>query len=209
MYVWQEVRKACPLDLSPSCLLSNAGGGGCAIGMDRTGVTSTGGVFREVEGGCRFRNRSSNCWKPDKSVVSWQPGHGLPDHSMRCYNKVELNLWYVIFCAWVSTSIWQVHCRSKKWSKAIWVDRGWMEGSWATGWCLDGEPPRGRKSMEHWHNRLSPSISTRSWSMQHSSFLVPHPTLPMSFLSWTISTTTLQQEPMTYHFPQQFAHHLD
>ena len=70
MHVWQEVRKACPLDLSPSYLLSNARGGGRAIGMDWTGVTSTGGVFGEVEGGCRFRNRSSNGWKPVKSVVS-------------------------------------------------------------------------------------------------------------------------------------------
>ena len=70
MYVWQEVRKACPLDLSLSYLLSNAGGGDHVIGMDQMGVTSTGGVFREVEGGCRSHNRSSNCWNPVKSVVS-------------------------------------------------------------------------------------------------------------------------------------------
>ena len=70
MYVWQEVRKACPLDLSLSYSLGNAGGGGCAIGTDRMGVTLTGGVFGEVEGGCRFHNRSSNCWKLVKSVVS-------------------------------------------------------------------------------------------------------------------------------------------
>ena len=70
MYVWQEVRKACPLDLSPSYSFGNARGGGHVIEMDQTGVTLTGGVFREVEGGCRFHNRSSNCWKPVKSVVS-------------------------------------------------------------------------------------------------------------------------------------------
>ena len=70
MYVWHEVRKACPLDLSLSYLFGNAGGGGRVIGTDQTGVTLTGGVFRGVEEGCRFRNRSSNCWKPVKSVVS-------------------------------------------------------------------------------------------------------------------------------------------
>ena len=70
MYVWQDVRKACPLDQSPSYLLGNAGGGGRPIGADWMGVTSTGRVFREVEGGCRFCSRSSSCWKPVKSVVS-------------------------------------------------------------------------------------------------------------------------------------------
>ena len=70
MYVWQDVRKACPLDQSLSYSLGNAGGGGCPIGADQTGVMSAGRVFGEVKGGCRFHSRSSSCWKPVKSVVS-------------------------------------------------------------------------------------------------------------------------------------------
>ena len=70
MYIWQDVRKAYPLDWSLSYSLGNAGGGGHLIGADQTGVTSTGGVFGEVEGGCIFHIRSFSCWKLLKSVVS-------------------------------------------------------------------------------------------------------------------------------------------
>ena len=33
IYVWTELRKACPLDLSPSNSVGNAGGGGCPARM--------------------------------------------------------------------------------------------------------------------------------------------------------------------------------
>ena len=33
IYVWTELRKACPLDLSPSNSVGNEGGGGCPAGM--------------------------------------------------------------------------------------------------------------------------------------------------------------------------------
>ena len=38
IYVWTELRKACPLDLSPSNSVGNEGGGGHPAGMVRTSV---------------------------------------------------------------------------------------------------------------------------------------------------------------------------
>ena len=68
MYVWQDVRKACPFDQSLLYSLGNAGGRGHPVGVGRMGIISIGEVFRE--GGCSYLMRSSNCWKLLKSDVS-------------------------------------------------------------------------------------------------------------------------------------------
>src|SRR6201996_3984711 len=70
MYVWQEVRNACPWDRSPLYLLGKAGGGGRPIGADQRGVMLVEEIFGEVGGGCSFCIRASNCWKPFKIDAS-------------------------------------------------------------------------------------------------------------------------------------------
>ena len=50
MYVWHELRNACPLEQSPSNSDGNAGGGGHPVGADRTGIMSIGDTFVGVGG---------------------------------------------------------------------------------------------------------------------------------------------------------------
>ena len=50
MYVWHEVRKACPRERFPSNLFGNAGGGGRPIGVVRMEVMSDVLVFGEGGG---------------------------------------------------------------------------------------------------------------------------------------------------------------
>ena len=52
MYVWHEVRNACPLDQSLSYSLGSTGGGGCPVGVGQAMVMSIGGFFGGVGGGC-------------------------------------------------------------------------------------------------------------------------------------------------------------
>ena len=46
------MRKAKPLEQSPSYSVANAGGGGRLVGEDRTGMMSMGEIFGGVGGGC-------------------------------------------------------------------------------------------------------------------------------------------------------------
>ena len=69
MYVWQDMRKACPFDLSPSYSLGNARGGGHPVGASQMGVMLVGGVSRVLTG-FNSRMRSSKCWKPFMSAAS-------------------------------------------------------------------------------------------------------------------------------------------
>ena len=52
MYVWHEVRNACPLDQSPSYSLGSAGGGGRPVRVGRVAVMSIRGFLGGVGGGC-------------------------------------------------------------------------------------------------------------------------------------------------------------
>ena len=49
MYVWQDVRKACPFDLSLLYLLGNARCGGRPVGASQTGVMLVGGGIRSLD----------------------------------------------------------------------------------------------------------------------------------------------------------------
>ena len=97
MYVWQEVRKACPLDLSPSYSFGNARGGGHVIGTDRTGVTLTGGVFGS--GGmlmCGVHARGILRGNQDGGVfgeVQVGGESGLGSFLKRLQNHIESALW--------------------------------------------------------------------------------------------------------------------
>src|ERR1700761_5048732 len=70
MYVWQEVRNACPWDRSPLYSLGKARGGGHPIGADQRGGMLVEEIFGEVGGGCSFCMRASNCRKPFKIDAS-------------------------------------------------------------------------------------------------------------------------------------------
>src|SRR6201996_3009958 len=67
MYVWHEVRKACPRERSPSNSFGSAGGGGRPIGMVRAEMVSGMLIFGEG-GGLIFAVMSfSRCWKACRS----------------------------------------------------------------------------------------------------------------------------------------------
>ena len=70
MYVWHELRNACPLEQSPSNSDGNAGGGGCPVGADQTGIMSIGDTFGGVGGGCCSDRIFSNFRKPFSSNLS-------------------------------------------------------------------------------------------------------------------------------------------
>ena len=62
MYIWQEVRKACPLEQSLSYSLGNAGGGGRhLVGVAWTGMISDGWILGDVEGFLSTRMSFSSC----------------------------------------------------------------------------------------------------------------------------------------------------
>jgi hypothetical protein len=62
MYVWQERRKAGPLERSPSNSLGRAGGGGLPVGVRETGVF--GNDFGEDGGCCCCSKSCCICWNP-------------------------------------------------------------------------------------------------------------------------------------------------
>ena len=62
------MRKAKPLERSPSYSVGNAGGGGHRVGEGRTGMMSMGEIFRGVGGGCRSVVNLSNFRKPLSSI---------------------------------------------------------------------------------------------------------------------------------------------
>ena len=61
MYILQEVRKACPLELSPSYSLGNAGGGHCLVGVAWMGMISDGWILGDVGGILSARMSFSSC----------------------------------------------------------------------------------------------------------------------------------------------------
>src|SRR6201996_4621520 len=70
MYVWQEVKNACPWDQSPLYSLGKAGGGGRPIGADQRGVMLVEEIFREVGEGCSLCMRLLIAGNPSKLDAS-------------------------------------------------------------------------------------------------------------------------------------------
>ena len=88
------MRKAKPLERSPSYSIGNAGGGGRPVGEDQTGMMSMGEIFGGVGGGCCSVINHSNFRKPLStiSILCSLLASLARESIMACSNAVKWSL---------------------------------------------------------------------------------------------------------------------